>query len=165
MLGRTQLLRRAAHATHGMLRSNSIRSFSSASRSLVITASGRDRLGVVNDLAKALEASHGNIEESRMTVLGDDFSMVTASEKSTATVARVLYVCHLQIVLATFPDAGKSSNIESTLKAAFPDFTIATRYACLLSDCSPSDLEGLLRRHTGMLLNRTLRNQRVGYTK
>jgi hypothetical protein len=76
MLRTTALLRRAAH----VLRADGIRSFSSAPRSLVITASGRDRLGVVNDLAKALEASQGNIEESRMTVLGNDFSMVTTSQ-------------------------------------------------------------------------------------
>jgi hypothetical protein len=84
-----------------MLRANSIRSFSSAARSLVITASGRDRLGVVNDLAKALEASHGNIEESRMTVLGDDFSMVTASEKAPRP----------SLVPCTSPPADRARNI------------------------------------------------------
>lgn len=44
--------------------------------SLVITASGTDRVGLVDALAGKITDSGGNIEESRMAVLGGQFALI-----------------------------------------------------------------------------------------
>ena len=43
---------------------------------LVITAIGKDRPGIVDDLTKAILDSGCNIEDSRMTVLGGEFAIL-----------------------------------------------------------------------------------------
>jgi len=42
----------------------------------VLTASGSDRVGIVDDLSAALLKIHCNIEESRMSVLGGEFALL-----------------------------------------------------------------------------------------
>lgn len=43
---------------------------------LVISALGKDRPGIVNDLSKAILDCGGNVEDSRMTVLGGEFALI-----------------------------------------------------------------------------------------
>lgn len=43
---------------------------------LVISALGKDRPGIVNELSKAILDCGGNIEDSRMTVLGGEFALI-----------------------------------------------------------------------------------------
>jgi len=43
---------------------------------LVITASGEDKVGLVDRLTSRIAESGGNIEESRMTVLGGQFALI-----------------------------------------------------------------------------------------
>jgi len=43
---------------------------------LVISALGKDRPGIVNELSKAVLDCGGNIEDSRMTVLGGEFAVM-----------------------------------------------------------------------------------------
>ena len=43
---------------------------------LVITASGEDRVGLVDRLSSRIDESGCNIEESRMAVLGDQFALI-----------------------------------------------------------------------------------------
>lgn len=43
---------------------------------LVISAMGKDRVGIVNELAKVILDAGGNIENSRMTVLGGEFAVI-----------------------------------------------------------------------------------------
>ncbi len=43
---------------------------------LVVSASGRDRLGIVDDLSSALLELDANIDESRMALLGGEFAMI-----------------------------------------------------------------------------------------
>lgn len=45
-------------------------------KSLVISALGNDKSGIVNELSKAILDQGGNITESRMTVLGGEFVMM-----------------------------------------------------------------------------------------
>ena len=45
-------------------------------KSLVISALGNDKPGIVNELSKAILGQGGNISESRMTVLGGEFAMM-----------------------------------------------------------------------------------------
>lgn len=49
----------------------------------VLTAVGQDRIGIVDDLSSEIEKKHGNILESRMSVLGGEFAiiMLIAGEK------------------------------------------------------------------------------------
>jgi glycine cleavage system transcriptional repressor len=42
----------------------------------VISALGRDRPGIVNQLSRAILDAGGNIEDSRMTVLGGEFALI-----------------------------------------------------------------------------------------
>lgn len=43
---------------------------------LVISALGKDRPGIVNELSKAILDCGGNVEDSRMTVLGGEFAVI-----------------------------------------------------------------------------------------
>lgn len=43
---------------------------------LVVSALGKDHIGIVNELAKAILDAGGNIENSRMTVLGGEFAII-----------------------------------------------------------------------------------------
>jgi len=43
---------------------------------LVISAIGKDRAGIVNDLSKAILDNGCNVEDSRMTVLGGEFALI-----------------------------------------------------------------------------------------
>ncbi len=43
---------------------------------LVISALGHDRPGIVNDLSRVILDSHGNIIDSRMSVLGGEFAVI-----------------------------------------------------------------------------------------
>ncbi|MBU1777531.1 MAG: glycine cleavage system protein R, partial [Gammaproteobacteria bacterium] len=43
---------------------------------LVITASGEDKVGLVDQLSSRIADSGGNIEESRMAVLGGQFALI-----------------------------------------------------------------------------------------
>ena len=45
-------------------------------KSLVISALGNDKSGIVNELSKTILDQGGNISESRMTVLGGEFAMM-----------------------------------------------------------------------------------------
>ena len=45
-------------------------------RFAVLTASGPDRVGIVNEVSTALLEAGCNIEESRMSVLGGDFALI-----------------------------------------------------------------------------------------
>ena len=42
----------------------------------VLTAVGKDRIGIVDDLSSAIEDHSGNILESRMSVLGGEFAII-----------------------------------------------------------------------------------------
>ncbi len=42
----------------------------------VITAIGKDRIGIVDDFTSFIESKHGNILESRMAVLGGEFAVI-----------------------------------------------------------------------------------------
>ena len=53
-------------------------------KQLVLTTSGRDRIGIVEEIAELIVRFEGNIEASRMVRLGGDFAMlmfVTAPEE------------------------------------------------------------------------------------
>ena len=53
-------------------------------KQLVLTASGRDRIGIVEEISELIVRFEGNIEASRMVRLGGDFAMlifVTAPEE------------------------------------------------------------------------------------
>ncbi len=62
-------------------------------KSLVISAVGNDRPGIVNELSRAILEKGGNITESRMMVLGGEFAMmllVTGNEESIGGIQETL---------------------------------------------------------------------------
>lgn len=56
----------------------------------LLTAVGRDRVGLVDDLSAAILERECNIEESRMALLGGDFAVLLLLSGAEAAVARVL---------------------------------------------------------------------------
>ncbi len=56
----------------------------------VLTASGSDRVGIVDDLSAALFETGCNIEESRMSVLGGEFALVVLVSGEEDSVQKLL---------------------------------------------------------------------------
>ena len=56
---------------------------------IVISAVGTDRTGVVQDISKVILACGGNIEESRMTILGSEFAMLMLVSGNWHTLSRL----------------------------------------------------------------------------
>ncbi len=66
---------------------------SNSSNQLVISAIGSDRPGIVNELSQLIVQNNGNIDDSRMTVLGGEFAiilLISASEKELAHIEALL---------------------------------------------------------------------------
>lgn len=60
---------------------------------LVISAIGSDRPGIVNDLSQLIVNNSGNIDDSRMTVLGGEFAiilLISASESELSNIEKIL---------------------------------------------------------------------------
>jgi len=55
----------------------------SNSKQLVISAIGSDRPGIVNELSQLIVQNGGNIDDSRMTVLGGEFAIILQISAST----------------------------------------------------------------------------------
>src|SRR3989338_8612797 len=56
---------------------------------LVISAIGKDRPGIVNELSKVIVDNGCNIEDSRMTVLGGEFALIVLISGSWSAVAKL----------------------------------------------------------------------------
>jgi glycine cleavage system transcriptional repressor len=59
------------------------------SQLIVLSAIGTDRTGVVQDITKVIMACSGNIEESRMTTLGNEFAMLMLVSGNWATLGKL----------------------------------------------------------------------------
>ena len=51
---------------------------------LVISAIGTDRPGIVNEISQLITCNNGNIDDSRMTVLGGEFAIILLISATTA---------------------------------------------------------------------------------
>eukprot|EP01137_Pigoraptor_chileana_P000535 Opistho-2@36893 len=110
-LFRIAALSRSAAVQMPALRAAFVRSASVGAtmgpRSVVVTAAGPDRKGIVSDLSKQLKKHGANVEESRMTILGNDFAM---------------------IFLVTLPPKGTTPDeLKRSLEDLFPEFIVAAR--------------------------------------
>jgi len=56
---------------------------------LVLSAIGNDRPGIVRELSKAILDSGGNVEDSRMTVLGGEFALILLVSGHWSAVAKL----------------------------------------------------------------------------
>ncbi len=56
---------------------------------LVVTCVGKDRPGLVDLLTRSILNAKGNLVDSRMTVLGDDFAIITLVSGSWDTIAKL----------------------------------------------------------------------------
>ena len=56
---------------------------------LVLTALGPDRPGIVDTISKYIFKHHGNIEDSRMAVLGSEFAMIMLITGSRETISAI----------------------------------------------------------------------------
>jgi glycine cleavage system transcriptional repressor len=61
----------------------------STHESLVITASGEDRIGLVEQFSSRITETGGNIEESRMAALGGQFAILMRVTGSWATISKL----------------------------------------------------------------------------
>ncbi len=60
---------------------------------LVISAIGTDRPGIVNELSQLIVRNNGNIDDSRMTVLGGEFAiilLISAPQEALTKIAQIL---------------------------------------------------------------------------
>jgi glycine cleavage system transcriptional repressor len=88
-------------------------------KQLVLTASGRDRVGIVDELADLIVRHEGNVESSRMVRLGGDFAMlmfVTAPEETIESLRSSLAEIHyarydIQTRLSEVADPEESSAV------------------------------------------------------
>lgn len=74
--------------------------------SLVITAAGPDRSGIVHDVTALLTSAGANVEESRMSLLGNEFAI---------------------LLRVTVPDELNEAKLRSLLTAEFAEFAIGVR--------------------------------------
>jgi len=79
----------------------------STSSFAVLTAIGPDRVGIVDDLAGLVAARGGNIEESKMAILGGEFAAVMLVS---------LAPSHLDTLMASLADQGKALGLRLELK-------------------------------------------------
>ncbi len=56
---------------------------------LVISAIGTDRPGIVNELSQLIVNNHGNIDDSRMTVLGGEFAIILLISGSAEELSKI----------------------------------------------------------------------------
>jgi len=56
---------------------------------IVVSALGKDRPGIVNELSKAVLEAGGNIEDSRMSVLGGEFALMMLASGSPSAVDNI----------------------------------------------------------------------------
>lgn len=88
-------------------------------QSLVITAIGEDRPGIVNELTKILLNANLNVEDSRMSVLGGEFAvmlLVTGSETSITSIKQQKeeLSTSLNLNLLIKPTTSRSNNEDHT---------------------------------------------------
>ena len=74
---------------------------------IVLSAIGSDRTGVVQDITKVIMACDGNIEESRMTTLGEEFAMLMLVSGNWHTLGK------LELELGKL---GKNDNLTFTIR-------------------------------------------------
>lgn len=73
----------------------------------VLTAIGPDRVGIVDDLSRLVAALGGNIEESRMAILGGEFAVIMLVALADAKLATLE---------ASLPDQGRALGLRLELK-------------------------------------------------
>jgi glycine cleavage system transcriptional repressor len=72
------------------------------SNQLVISAIGSDRPGIVNALSEIIVQNNGNIDDSRMTVLGGEFAiilLISGSENELKTIEQLLNQAAVSLTL------------------------------------------------------------------
>lgn len=84
----------------------------------VVSIAGRDRTGIVNTFANAVEHHNANIEESKMAILGGDFAM---------------------IVYVSMDSAADADALEAALRDKLPDFSISLRTTTAPADSHPDE--------------------------
>lgn len=108
-------------------------------KSLVITISGDDRVGIVDDVTKIILTYHGNVEASRMARLGGVFAMLllvsVAEEQEEA----------LQVGLDTLRSQAFELSIRPTVRGTSKKFAGWSRYRLTVRG---ADHEGIINEIT-----------------
>ncbi|MBN1836029.1 MAG: amino acid-binding protein [Spirochaetales bacterium] len=78
----------------------------------VVTATGPDRVGIVDDLTTIILEGHCNVEESRMAVLGGEFAVILLLSGTADEVAALI-----REMPAKGPDLGLQISLKETLPA------------------------------------------------
>ncbi|UCH53338.1 MAG: glycine cleavage system protein R [Pseudomonadota bacterium] len=102
---------------------------------LVLSAIGKDRPGIVNDLSKAILDAACNIEDSRMTVLGGEFAIILLVSGSWNAVAKLE---------AQTAGLGKKLELIVTVKQTEPRITKANAVTYVV-DVVSMDHPGIVR--------------------
>lgn len=86
-------------------RAKSFSNLAGLERSLVLTFSGPDKTGIVFELSNVVHTQKGNVEESRMTLLGQDFALL----------------------MLISVDANQADTLKDEITKQFPEFNVSFR--------------------------------------
>ena len=74
-------------------------------KNIVLTLTGRDKVGIVENVTSVIAKRDGNVESSRMARLGGEFAMlmlVTVSDKEFANLIRIFSNCAARAIRSLF---------------------------------------------------------------
>lgn len=86
----------------------------------VLTASGRDRVGIVDEFSARVLEYACSIEESRMAVLGGEFAMIVLVSGGASDIDRLLADTGTGTFMADFDVTGKRTAAHATRRDARP---------------------------------------------
>ncbi|MFW5683403.1 MAG: glycine cleavage system protein R, partial [Spirochaetota bacterium] len=110
----------------------------------VLTASGADRVGIVEDVSQALLDAGCNIEESKMTALGGEFALVVLVSGESDAVERLL---------GDVPALGARVGLEVSARPTGPYAANPTGRPYLI-ECVSLDTPGIVHSVTALLRRR-----------
>ena len=120
-------------------------------KSLVISALGNDKPGIVNELSKTILDQGGNISDSRMTVLGGEFAMmllVAGSQES------------INNIISKLEETGDKLNLTLIAKETHPQESNQKRLPYLINVVS-IDNPGIVHNISDFLSSRNLNIEEI----
>lgn len=119
---------------------------------LVISALGHDRPGIVNDLSKAVLDCGGNVEDSRMTVLGGEFALIMLVSGHWSAIAKLEH---------QLPATGKRFDLTVVVQHTEPR-PVRTNMVPYMVDVIAMDHSGIVHDVAEFFASRTINIEEMG---
>ncbi|MBT3275473.1 MAG: amino acid-binding protein [Spirochaetales bacterium] len=108
---------------------------------VVLTALGKDRVGIVDDITNGILESQCNLEESHMAVLGGEFAAILLASGEPETIARLI---------REMPALGENLDLRIELKSTSPPVRDTSARPYILESVS-LDTQGIAHSITSLL--------------